>query len=131
MHAASVHPEPGSNSRLKSFFLAYFLYCFLFRNCRDLVAIYLIASFSYSLYFLSSLFNFQRSSRHSLLCERLIIISLLFLLVNTFFLIFILLVVLWKIGFYILLFCSLFTKGFTKHDFISLAERIQVITHIL
>ena len=35
MHAASVHPEPGSNSRLKKFILAIYLLLFSFRNCRD------------------------------------------------------------------------------------------------
>ena len=34
MHAASVHPEPGSNSRLKKFYLSFYL-LFLLRNCRD------------------------------------------------------------------------------------------------
>ena len=29
MHAASVHPEPGSNSRLKKFYLSYFLFTIL------------------------------------------------------------------------------------------------------
>ena len=34
MHAASVHPEPGSNSRLKKFYLS-LSYLLLLRNCRD------------------------------------------------------------------------------------------------
>ena len=35
-HAASVHPEPGSNSHVKSFFLTrnfHLAYCFWFKDC--------------------------------------------------------------------------------------------------
>ena len=97
MHAASVHPEPGSNSRLKSLYLSYLLsLLFSFRNCRDLlVAKFFLASFfctssSYfrTLYYLSIVVQFSRIISHprgSPLFGRLIIIALLFLFVNTFF----------------------------------------------
>ena len=66
MHAASVNPEPGSNSRLKKFYLSYLLYCSL-RNCRDLVLVpiqvpYLVLFVrTFVLCTISSLFNFQGS----------------------------------------------------------------------
>ena len=58
MHAASVHPEPGSNSRLKSLYLSYLLsLLFSFRNCRDLlVAKFFLASFFCTFFFVLSYF---------------------------------------------------------------------------
>ena len=61
MHAASVHPEPGSNSRLKSFILAFIYYFYLGIVEIWLYFNFLITSFSYFLCTISSLFNFQRS----------------------------------------------------------------------
>ena len=67
MHAASVHPEPGSNSRLKSFILAIYLLLVLIQE----LSRFLVAKFpQLPLYFLIlsyfvlsslSLFNFQGS----------------------------------------------------------------------
>ena len=93
MHAASVHPEPGSNSRLKKFILAIFSLLFSFRNCRDLVVKYLyLTSFCTFSYFrtLYSLFVVQFSRIISApfrfpLFGRSIIISLIPPFVNTLF----------------------------------------------
>ena len=62
MHAASVHPEPGSNSRFKFILASFSFYCSL-RNCRDLVAFGISTSASFFVLFrtISSLFNFQGS----------------------------------------------------------------------
>ena len=70
MHAASVHPEPGSNSRFKSSILAFF---FTVSSKKGIVEFWLLSGslilFASSSYFLctsSSLFNFQGSARPSL-----------------------------------------------------------------
>ena len=86
-HAASVHPEPGSNSRLECLYLslafALLITC-LFRNFRDFSLSF--RKFPYSLcalYFLFLLFDFQGSG--AVLADSLTIIALCFPFVNPFF----------------------------------------------
>ena len=79
MHAASVNPEPGSNSRLKSLYLSYLLfYCSHLGIVEILGCQVSLASFSSVLSFRTfvlctisqSLFNFQGSSALSLVSSR-------------------------------------------------------------
>ena len=97
MHAASVHPEPGSNSRLKSLYLSYLLfYCshlgiveisWLPSFLSFLVFLYFLSYFR-TLYYLSIVVQFSRincAPLRFLSGERLTIISHTFTFVKHFF----------------------------------------------
>ena len=94
MHAASVHPEPGSNSqtivclplsRSDPVWAIYSSFLYFFRVVFSLVLTdFVFALANFALYFFLLLFNCQASIAH-LLCVSLSIISHLFSLVNTFF----------------------------------------------
>ena len=93
MHAASVHPEPGSNSQTNCISSAvsrsdsFELFILAFFTFLELCSLWfwqiLFSHLLFALYFFYLLFNCQVSIRS--LCESLSIISLLFYLVKRFF----------------------------------------------